>query len=246
MVVHIGRAILLSEQSTPSCCPKLLACLVSCDGPYRAPRLPPLSAGWLLSKFVFSLLIPLYLWWGASTGLKHSCRMCHIFLLQYLCHEMWAVVESHSPDCTWPPAGRPPVTTSRPPTIPWHERFDPCHPYTRTHTQSVRTSQLQPRNRTAFSIVGVHSEAAAFSQFPVPCSNRRLISNKWMGDLKQITMPQYIKILVNKYKISNDLKEIIINSCWMLNKPGLKLTIDNRLSNNYILCLEGTAWNKMQ
>lgn len=56
MAIHIGRSILLSGQSTPSCCPRLLACLVvSCT---RPQRLPSLSAGQLLLKFVISGAYP--------------------------------------------------------------------------------------------------------------------------------------------------------------------------------------------
>ena len=59
MVEHIGRSILFSEPSTPSCCHRLLMCLiVSCTGPQK-PALPLLlSARQLLSKFVINSADP--------------------------------------------------------------------------------------------------------------------------------------------------------------------------------------------
>lgn len=166
MVVHIGRSILLSGQSTPSCCPRLLACLVvSCTGPHRSARLPPLSAGQLLLKFVISGNDP--------TLFKKGCVNRFKALLPHVSPLFDSIFVLRNVACCLippPPLYMPtsmPVFLYPPFTLPpsLDKRFLTQVTF-EAHTLSY--PQLQPRNRTAFFNSGCPLSGKRL--VPVSCS----------------------------------------------------------------------------
>lgn len=156
MVVHIDRSILLSEQSTLSFCPRLLACLVvSCTGPHQRARLPPLEGGTDPTLFMKGCVNRFKALLQNVSPLFHS-----IFVL-------WNMAS-----CLITPPNMPTNTTlllyqsiSHPPTISRQEIFDPCHLYS---THSFQRPSCSPEIGQLFLILGVHSRGECL--VPVSCS----------------------------------------------------------------------------
>lgn len=136
MVVHIGRCILLSEQSAPSFCLRLLACpVVSCTGPHKPARLPTLEGG------------------INSTLFKKGCvnRFKALLLnVSPLFHSVFVLRNTASclitPQTCLPPRLSPSTHLS-PSHHPSTRNFWPMSPLQHI---LISKPQLQPRNRTAF------------------------------------------------------------------------------------------------
>lgn len=162
MVVHIGRSILLSGQSTPSCCPRLLACLVvSCTGPHWPARLPPLSAGKPLLKFVISGADPTLFKKGCVNRFK--ALLLHVSPLSDSIFVLRNVASCLIP---LPPLYMPTSLSSSSHQSPSHHlltrNFWPMSPLQRT---LFHTLSCSPEIGQLFLILGVHSKASA------PCAS---------------------------------------------------------------------------
>lgn len=171
----IGRSILLSDQSTPPCCPWLLACLlVSCSGTHRASRLSPLSAERLLSKFVIGGTDPILFKKGWVNRFK--ARSPHMSPLFDSIFMLWnagscLIIPSHPlytpADAPVPSINHrhhpPPATTPHPP--PSLDKKVLTHVTFTAHTP-FKTPSCSPEIGHLFLIPGVHLEAIAFCQCP--------------------------------------------------------------------------------